>query len=73
MANLWILNQFHKAKKSCITDASVIKLNKHSCVTTRHNCFKFHKVPLYCCLVMTQFVDFKAVIMMIHIYYYKFY
>ena len=27
MANLWILNQFHKCNKSCITDASVIKLN----------------------------------------------
>ena len=69
MANLWISNQFHKGNKSCITDASVIKLNKHSCVTTRHNCFKVHEVPLYCCLVMTQFVDFKAIIMMIQIYY----
>ena len=29
---------------------------------------KFHEVPLYCCLVMTQFVDIKAIIMMIHIY-----
>ena len=63
------LNQFHKGNKSCIPDASVIKLNKHSCVTTRHNCFKVHEVPLYCCLVMTQFVDFKAIIMMIQIYY----
>ena len=71
MANLWILNQFLKGNKSCITDASVIKLNKNSCVTTRHNCFEFHKVPLYCCLVMTRFVAFKAIIMMIHIYYYK--
>ena len=34
MANLWISNQFHKGNNSCITDASVIKLNKHSCVTT---------------------------------------
>ena len=58
MANLWILNQFNKGNKPCITDADVTKLNKHSCVTTIHNCFKLHEVPLYCCLVMTQFVDF---------------
>ena len=61
MANLWILNQFNKGNKSFITDTPVIKLNKNSCVTTIHNCFKFHEVPSYCCLVMTQFVDFKAI------------
>ena len=61
MANLWILNQFNKGNKLFITDTSVIKLSKNSCVTIIHNCFKFHEVPLYCCLVMTQFVDFKAI------------
>ena len=61
MANLWILNQFNKGDKSFITDTSVIKLNKNNCFTTIHNCFKFHEVSLYCCLVMTQFVDFKAI------------
>ena len=60
MANLWILNQFNKGNKSCITDATVTKLNKHSCVTTICNCL-FHKVPLYCCLDMTQFEDLKAI------------
>ena len=61
VANLWILNQFNNGNKSYVTDASVIKHNKHSCVPTIHNCFKFDEVPLYCCLVMTQFVDFKAI------------
>ena len=61
MAYLWILNQCNKGNKSFVTDTSVIKLNKSSCVTTIHNCFKFHEVPLYCCLVMSQFVDFKAI------------
>ena len=61
MANLWILNQFNKGNNSFITDTYVIKLNKNSCVTIILNCFKFHEIPLYCCLVMTQFVDFKAI------------
>ena len=60
MANFWILNQFNKDNKSCITDVIVTKLNVYS-IMTIHNCFKFHKIPLTGCLVMTQFVDFKAI------------
>ena len=61
IANLWILNQFNKGIKSCITGAIFIKLNVHSCAMTIHTCFQFHEIPLYVCLVTTPFVDFNAI------------
>ena len=61
MANLWILNQFNKGNKSCITDAIVAKLNLHSCAMTKHNCIKFHKIPLNGYLVMTQLGNSRAI------------
>ena len=52
--------QFNKGNKSCTTDAIVTIPHVHSCIIIIHTCFKFHKIPLYGCLVMKQFVDFKA-------------
>ena len=60
MANFSFFNQFNKGNKSSSTDVIVTKLNVHS-IMTIHNCFKFHKIPLTGCLVMTQFVDIKAI------------
>ena len=38
------------------------ELNVRSCVMTIHNCcFQFHLIPLNGYLVMTQYVDSKAI------------
>ena len=61
MANLWILNQYNKGNKSRNTDAIVTDFNNLSCVRIIHNCLKCHKIRLNGCLVVTQFVEFKAI------------
>ena len=61
MTTLWILNRINKGNKSCITDDIVTKLNVHSCVISIHNCFKFYKILLHGCLLITLFVEFKAI------------
>ena len=67
MTNLWVSNQFNKGNKSYITDDMLTKLNVHSCVMTIQipydyvTVFEFNKIPLNGSLVMTQFVDLKAI------------
>ena len=57
---LWNLNQF-KGYNSCITNASLTKLDVHQCLIVMYICSKFHIFRLRGYLVIANYMDFKSI------------
>ena len=61
MVNFIELNQF-KGYNSCITEASLMKIDLHQHITVIYVYFKFYKNLFGSYLVMANFMDFKSIL-----------